>query len=76
MPGSITSATSVEVALPPGTTIDIINLLAVGVGTSTFEGLIPRPLESVGTPSLFSSQSTVQFIISTLLINLMAAGGA
>lgn len=43
------------VAPPPGTTVDIDDLLTMGVYTSPFQGVIPRPLELVGVPSLFYS---------------------
>lgn len=46
----IASAASVEGPAPPST---IINFLAVGVDTSSFEGQIPRPLELIGAPFLF-----------------------
>lgn len=48
-------------------------LLAADTDTSSFKGMIRRPSEAVGAASLFCSPSTGQYVISTLLLSLMAA---
>lgn len=70
VPTSIASVPNVEIPAPCSIRVD---LLEASINTSPFKGLIPRPLEPVGPPSLFYSPSTAQFIILTLLLNLIAA---
>lgn len=51
---------------------NIASLLTAGVDTSPFEGLNPRCSKPIGAPSLFYSPSAPQYVISMLLLNLMA----
>lgn len=69
MSASIASVVSVEILTQPST---ITDLLAIGVDTSPFEDLTPWLLESVRALHSYST-SMAQFIISTLLLNLMVA---
>lgn len=70
--GGVTLKSDAQVGTPLGATENIAALLAGGVDTSLFEGLAPRPSESVGAPLLFYSPSTVYCVISMLLLNSMA----
>lgn len=57
-----------QVATPPSAMEGRTALLEVGANSSLFEGLIPRPSEFLG-----ASSSTIQHVISKLLLNLMFA---
>lgn len=61
-----------KVAAPSSVTEGMIPLLATEDDTSSFKGLIPRPPKQVGAPSRFFSPSTAQYVISMLLLRLMA----
>lgn len=62
-----------KVATPPSVTEDITALLVTEANTSSFNGLIPRPSEPIGAYSLFFSPSTAHYVISTMLLSLIAA---
>lgn len=70
VPICIMYSANIEVP-PPSSTIT--DLLTTGMDTSPFEGLIPRPSEPIGVPSLFYSPSVAQHIISTLILNVVAS---
>lgn len=49
----IVSEAGVEAAPTPSATVDIVDLSVTSMDPSPFDGLIPKPMESVGEPSLF-----------------------
>lgn len=71
--GDVVPRSDVKVTAVPNASKDITTLLVTKANTSLFEGLIPRPLEPVGAPSFFFSPSTAWYMISTLVLDLMAA---
>lgn len=68
----VASISEAQIVAPTSVTEDITAVFATEVDTSPFEGLISRPLEPIGSSSLFFSPSVAQYVISTLLLNLMA----
>lgn len=55
---------------------ETIALLVPEADISPFEGLVPRHSEPIGAPSLYCFPGMAQYIMSTMLSNLMAAAEA
>lgn len=67
----VVSRSDAKVTVSPNIKEDITALLMLEASTSSFKRLISRPPELVGAPSLFFSASTAQYVILTLVLNLI-----